>query len=137
MVRDSEVVLSTSDVAFLDHESCLKELELDLASSMRREFRLHQRLSILEGVHASGAPRSSDSDTPRPRRCHITRERGTPYPHLSQCLQMAHRSLGPPCKANRESWIGEGSEANPLRLILIEDVSIDPPLIVSSSDEEE
>src|SRR5579872_1289293 len=137
MVGDSEVVLSTSDIAFLDHESRLKELESDLASSMRWEFRLHQRLSVLEGHQPADVPWSSDSDAPCPRCRGIARERGTPYPHLSQRLQMAHHSLGPPQEANHESWVGEGSEACPLRLIPIEDVSIDPPLAVSSSSEEE
>src|SRR5579872_4669121 len=127
MVGDSEVVLSTSDVAFIDHESHIKELESDLASSMRREFRLCQHLSVLEGASASGAPRSSDSNTPHPRRRHIAGERGTPYPRLSQRLQVAHHTLGPPREANCESWTGEGSEVNPLRLIPIEDVSVDPP----------
>src|SRR5579872_4181662 len=104
---------------------------------MRREFRLCQCLSVLEGAQQSGAPRSSDSDAPRPRCRHIAGERGTPYPCLSQRLQMALRSSGPPHEANRESWVGEGSEANPLRLIPIEDVSVEPPLAASSSEDEE
>ena len=122
---------------FLDHESCLKELESDLASSMRQEFRLHQCLSVLEGRQPANVPRLSDLDAPHPRHCHIVGERGTPYPWLSQCLQMARRSLGPPCEANCESWVGEGSEACPLRLIPIEDVSVEPPLAASSSEDEE
>ena len=134
---DSEVVLSTSDVTFLDHESHLKELESDLASSMRQEFRLCQRLSILEGRQQAEAPRSSDSDAPRPRCCNIARERGTPYPRLSQRLQMACRMSGPPHEANRESWVGDGSKDSPLRLIPIQDVSIEPPLAMSSSEGEE
>src|SRR5579872_2079048 len=136
-VGDSEVVLSTSDVTFLDHESHLKELESDLASLMRQEFRLHQRLSVLEGALASGAPRSSDSDAPHLHCRHIAGERGIPYPRLSQRLQMARHTSGPPCEANRESWVGEGSEVNPLRLIPIEDVSVDPPLAASSSEDKE
>src|ERR1700757_779781 len=100
MVGDSEVVLSTSDIAFLDHESRLKELESDLASSMRQEFRLHQCLSVLEGQQPCDAPRSSDSDTPHPCCCGIAGERGTPYPRLSQHLQMVHHSSGPPWEAN-------------------------------------
>jgi hypothetical protein len=83
------------------------------------------------------APRSSDSDAPHLCHCHITGERGTPYPRLSQRLQMACRMLGPPNEANCESWVGEGSEANPMRLIPIEDVSIEPPLTASSSEDEE
>jgi hypothetical protein len=136
-VGDSEVVLSTSDVAFIDHESRLSELESDLASSMRREFRLRQRLSVLEGALVSVAPRSSDSDAPRLHRRHIAGERGTPYPCLSQRLQMVRRTSGPPREANCESWVGEGSEASPLRLIPIEDVSVKPPLTVSSSEDKE
>src|SRR5579872_2140321 len=104
---------------------------------MRQEFRLHQRLSVLEGAQQPGVPRSSDSDAPRPHCHHIAGERGTPYPQLSQHLQMAHHLLGPPCEANCESWVGEGSEASPLRLIPIEDVSVEPPLTESSSGEEE
>jgi hypothetical protein len=137
MVGDSEVILSTSDVSFLDHESRLKELESDLASLMRQEFRLCQCLSILEGCQPADVPCLSDLDVPRPRRCHIARERGTPYPCLSQHLQMACHSSGPPWEENRESWVGEGSEACPLRLIPIEDISVEPPLAKSSSDGKE
>ena len=103
---------------------------------MRQEFRLRQHLSVLEGCHSADVPRSSDLDAPHPHCRHIARERGTPYPHLSQCLQMAHRSSGPPQEANHERWAGEESEANPLRLIPIEDVSVDPPLTTSSSEDE-
>src|SRR5579872_3926005 len=111
MVGDSEVVLSTSDVAFLDHESCIKELESDLASSMRQEFQLRQRISVLEGHRPSDVPRSLDSDAPR-LHCHgVPGERGTPYLCLSQHLQMVCHSSGPPQEENRESWAGEGSEA--------------------------
>src|SRR5579872_745464 len=102
MVGDSEVVLSTSDIAFLDHESRLKELESDLASSMRQEFWLHQHLSVLEGRQPANVPRSSDSDAPHPRHHGIAGERGTPYPRLSQRLQMACCSSGPPQEANCE-----------------------------------
>src|SRR5579872_6611740 len=137
MVGDSEVVLSTSDIAFLDHESRLKELKSDLASSMRREFRLCQHLSVLEGCQPAEVPRLLDLDMPCPHRCGTAGERGTPYPHLSRRLQLACRSSGPPWEANHESWAGEGSEACPLRLIPIEDVSVEPPLAESSSEEEE
>src|SRR5579872_1426300 len=122
MVGDSEVVLSTSDIAFLDHKSCIKELESDLASLMRREFRLHQHISILEGRQPANVPRSSDSDAPC-LRCHgVPGERGTPYPCLSQHLQMVHCLSGPPWEENCESWAGDGSETYLLRLIPIEDV---------------
>src|SRR5579872_7434726 len=104
---------------------------------MRCEFRLRQCLSVLEGHQPAEAPQSLDSDAPRPRPRGVASERGTPYPCLSQHLQMACRLSGPPREANHESWVGEGSEACPLRLIPIEDVSIDPPLAVSSSSEEE
>ena len=93
---------------------------MDLAALMWREYRLRQRVSVLEGSQPSEAPRSSDSNTPHPRRRHIAGERGTPYPRLSQCLQMARRTSGPPNEANCESWVGEGSEANPMRLIPID-----------------
>src|SRR5579872_7423383 len=104
---------------------------------MRREFRLHQHLSILEGCQLAKVPRSSDLDAPHPCRRGIAGERGTPYPRLSQHLQMARCLSGPPWEENRESWIGEGSEVCPLRLIPIEDVSVEPPLTASSSEEEE
>jgi len=110
---------------------------LDLAASMRREYQLRQRLSVLEGAQPSEAPRSSDSDAPRPCRRHVAGERGTPYPRLSQRLQMACRMSGPPHEANRESWVGDGSKDSPLRLIPIQDVSIEPPLAMSSSEGEE
>src|SRR5579872_420106 len=103
---------------------------------MQCEYRLRQRLSILEGACPSDAPRSSDSDAPRPHRRHIAGERGTPYPCLSQRLQMARRRSGPPREENHESWVGDGSEACPLRLIPIEDVSVEPPLAASSSEDE-
>ena len=132
---DSEVVLSTSDIAFVDHESRIKELEDDLASSMRWEFRMRQRLSVLEGASPSAAPRSSDLDAPHPRHCEIPGERGTPYPWLSQHLQMVHHSSGPPQEENCESWASDSSEACPMRLIPIEDVVVSPPLTMSSSED--
>ena len=137
MVGDSEVVLSTSDVAFLDHESCIKELESDLASSMRQEFQLRQRISVLEGHRPSDVPRSSDSDAPRLRCRGVPGERGTPYPCLSQHLQMARWSSGPPQEENHESCAGDSSEACPMRLIPIEDVVVSPPLATSSSEDGE
>src|SRR5579872_3336195 len=91
-----KLFLSTSDVAFLDHEFRIKELESNLASSMRQEFRLRQRVSVLEGCWPSNVPRSLDSDAPHLRCCGVPGERGTTYPCLLQCLQMAHQSSGPP-----------------------------------------
>src|SRR5579872_6613144 len=134
---DSEVVLSTSDITFLDHESRIKELESNLASSMRREFRLHQCISVLEGRWPSNAPKLSDSDTPC-LCCHrVPGEKGTPYPCLSQHLQMVCCSSGPPCEENCEYWASDGSKGCPLRFIPIEDVTISPPLALSSSEDRE
>ena len=135
---DSEVVLSTSDITFLDHKSCICELESDLASCMRREFCMRQHLSVLEKGKAKAGPRSLDSDDPfhGVEHCHkaIPGERGTPYPCLSQCLQMAHRSSGPPHEANHEYWAGDGSKGCPMKLIPIDDVVVSPPLASSSSE---
>jgi len=131
-----KLFLSTSDVAFLDHKSCIKELESNLASSMRREFRMQQRLTVLEGSKLADIPRSLDSKAPC-RCCGIPGERRTPYPHLSQHLQMACHSSGPPREENCESWAGDGSEACSMRLILIEDVVVSPLLAASSSEDGE
>src|SRR5579872_6838676 len=103
----------------LDHESHIKELESNLASSMRWEFRLCQRVSILEGCRPVDVPRSLDSDAPRLHHHGVPGERGTPYPRLLQHLQMACQLSGPR-EENRESWASKGSEACLLRLIPIE-----------------
>src|SRR5579872_6720796 len=100
-VGDSELILSRSDVALVDHELRLKELEDDMAALMRREFRLRQRLSVLEG---SGE--DSSSSPPSRRRCRVAGERGTSYPRMSMCTQMACRTTGPPNEANCECWVG-------------------------------
>jgi hypothetical protein len=139
-VCDSEAVLNTFDVAFLDHESCIMELESDLASCMRCKFRIYQHLSILEKGKAGPLPCLLDSDSPfcGVERCqHIAGERGTLYPRLSQHLQMACWSSGPPCEENCEFWAGDGSEGCLMRLISIEDVTMSPPLALSSSKEGE
>src|SRR5579872_7408393 len=103
-VGDSEVVLSPSDIALVDHESRLKELEDDMAALMRREFRLHQHLSVLEGSE------EDSSSSPPSHRCRwVAGERGTPYPRMLMHTQMARRTTGPPNEANRECWVGEGS----------------------------
>src|SRR5579872_5356739 len=83
-VGDSELILSRSDIALVDHESRLKELEDDMAALMRREFRLRQRLSVLEGLE-------EDSSSSPPSRCRrrIAGERGTPYPRMLMRTQMA------------------------------------------------
>src|SRR5579872_3241056 len=108
-----KLFLSTSDIAFLDHESRIVELESDLVSCMRHEYCIHQHLSILEKGKGKHSPCSSDSDNPfqgvEHRQC-ITGERGMPYPCLSQHLQMAHHSSGPPCEENHEHWAGNSSE---------------------------
>src|SRR5579872_4304469 len=101
----------------LDHKSWLKELETDVASLMRREFHMRQRITVLEG----GEEDSSSSPQPCLRH-HIAGERGTPYPRMSMHTQMARRTARPPREVNRESWVGKGSADLPLRLIPIEDV---------------
>ena len=121
--------LSWSDVALVDHESRLKEVEDDVAALMRREFRLRQRLSVLEG-----SEEDSSSSPPSWRRRRIPGERGTPYPRMSMRTQMARRTTGPPNEANRECWVGDRSADHPIRLIPIEDVVVTP---ASSSSEED
>src|SRR5579872_5673460 len=109
-VGDSEVVLNTSDIAFLDHKSHIVELESNLTSCMRCEFQIHQCLSILEKGKGVGSPCLLDSDNPfhGVEHCQcIARERGTPYPCLSQHLQMACWSSGPPHEENCEYWAGD------------------------------
>ena len=119
-VGDSEVVLSPSDVALVDHESRLKELEDDMAALMRREFRLHQRLAVLEGSE-------EDSSSSPPSRCRrVAGERGTPYPRMSMRTQKAHRTTGPPNEANHEHWVGSGSADHPIMLILSEIATLEP-----------
>src|SRR5579872_1742138 len=103
-VGDSEVVLSPSDVALVDHESRLKELESDMAALMRREFRLCQHLSVLEG-----SEEDSSSSPPSHHRRQIPGEHGTPYPRMSMRSQMARCTAGPPNEANRECWVSSGS----------------------------
>src|SRR5579872_7519545 len=112
----------------LDHESRLKELERDIASLMRREFRMRQRLAVLEG----GEEDSSSSSSPHSRR-RVAGERGTPYLRMSMRTQMARRTAGPPNEANCECWVSEGSADHPIRLIPIEDVVVTP---ASSSSED-
>src|SRR5579872_7520883 len=129
-VGDSEVVLSPSDIALVDHESRLKELEGDMAALMRREFRLRQRLSVLEG-----SEEDSSSSPPSRRRC-VARERGTPYPRMSMCTQRVRRTTGPPNEANRERWVGSGSADHPIMLIPIEDVVVTPASPSSEEDGE-
>src|SRR5579872_3098622 len=94
-VGDSEVVLSPSDIALVDHESRLKELEDDMAALMRREFCLRQRLAVLEGSE------EDSSSSPPSRRHRVAGERGTPYPRMSMRTQKARRTTGPPNEANR------------------------------------
>ena len=100
-----------------------------------------QGISVLEKGKAEAGPRSSDSDNPFHGvecRCRvIPGEGGTPYPHLSQCLQMACHSSGPPHEANHGYWAGDGSEGCPMRLIPIEDVTVSPPLTSSSFEDGE
>src|SRR5579872_5594914 len=121
MVGDSKLFLSPSDVARLDHESRLKELEKDIASLMRREFCMRQRLAVLEGSEED----SSSSPSRRSRRL-VAGEQGTPYPRMSMRMQMARRTVGPPNEANRERWVGSGSADHPIMLIPIEDVVVTP-----------
>src|SRR5579872_3185143 len=113
---------------FLDHESRLKELEKDIASLMRQEFRMRQRLAVLEGSE------EDSSSSPSRSRRRVAGERGTPYPCMSMRTQMARRTMGPPNEANHECWVGEGSADRPIMLIPIEDVVVTPAS--SSSDEE-
>src|SRR5579863_10345452 len=98
-VGDSELILSHSDVALVDHESRLKELEDDMAALMRREFRLCQHLSVLEGLE------EDSSSSPPSRRHRVAGERGTPYPRMSMRTQRARCTTGPPNEANRERWV--------------------------------
>src|SRR5579872_5262886 len=130
-VGDSEVVLSPSDIALVDHESRLKELEDDLAALMRREFRLRQQLSVLEG-----SEEDSSSSPPSCHRRRVAGERGTPYPHMSMRTQMARRTTGPPNEANHECWVGLGFADHPIMLIPIEDVIVTPALSSSEEDGE-
>src|SRR6201993_213394 len=117
---------------FLDHESRLRELEKDIASLMRREFRMRQRLAVLEGSEEDSSPSPSRSRRRRP----IPGERGTPYPHMSMRTQKARRTTGPPNEANRERWVGSGSADHPIMLIPIEDVVVTPASPSSEEDRE-
>ena len=100
-----------------------------------------QCLSVLEKGKATSVPRSSNSDDPFHRvecRCRaIPGEQGTPYPRLSQHLQMVHQSSGPPHEEGCEYWASDGSKGCPMRLIPIEDVVVSPPLTKSSSEDGE
>ena len=114
----------------LDHESRLRELEKDIASLMRREFRMRQRLAVLEGSEGDSSPSPSHS------RHRIPGERGTPYPHMSMRTQKARRTTGPPNEANRERWVGSGSANHPIMLIPIKDVIVTPASPSSEEDRE-
>src|SRR5579872_5019300 len=106
---------------------------------MWQEYHICQCLSRLEGTE-SRLQRSLDSDCPScgVECCHlILGERRTLYLHLSQCLQMAHRSFGPPHEENCEYWASDSSKGCSMRLIPIEDVTVSPPLASSSSEDRE
>src|SRR5579872_5219534 len=133
MVGGSEPILSlglTSPI--LDHESRVKELEDDVATLMRRGFRMRQRLAVLEGSEGDSSPSPSSS---RCRR-RVAGERGTPYPRMSMRTQMARRTTGPPNEVNCERWVGSGSVDHPIMLIPIEDVVVTPALPSSEEDGE-
>src|ERR1700757_1130220 len=133
MVGDSEQNSeSGSDVPLLDHESRVKELEDDVATLMRRGFRMRQRLAVLEGSEGDSSPSPS---SPRRRR-RVAGERGTPYPRMSMRTQMARRTAGPPNEANCERWVGSGSADHPIMLIPIEDVVVTPASPSSEEDGE-
>src|SRR5579872_7149067 len=129
-VGDSELILSRSDVALVDHESRLKELKDDMAALMRREFRLRQHLAVLEGSE------EDSSSSPPSRRRRVAGERGTPYPRMSMCTQKVRRTTGPPNEANCERWVGSGSADHPIMLIPIEDVIVTPASPSSEADGE-
>ena len=114
----------------LDHESHLRELEKDIVSLMRREFRMRQRLAVLEGS------KEDSSSSPSHSRRRIPGERGTPYPRMLMRTQKARRTTGPPNEANRERWVGSGSADHPIMLIPIEDVVVTPALHSSEEDRE-
>src|SRR5579872_3794297 len=80
-----KLFLLTSDITFLDHKSCIRELENDLVSCMRYKFWICQCLSALEGHGEGHSVHGSDSDNPfhGVEHCCIEGERGTPYPCLS------------------------------------------------------
>ena len=129
-VGDSELILSRSDVALVDHKSRLKELEDDMAALMRREFRLRQCLSVLDGSE------EDSSSSPPSRCCRVAGERSTPYLRMSMHTQRARSTTGPPNEANRECWVGSGSADHPIMLIPIEDVVVTPTLPSSEEDGE-
>ena len=96
---------------------------------MRCEFRLRQRIAVLEGKE------EDSSSSPRPHlRRRTAGERGTPYARMSMRTQMARWTTRPPREVNSESWVGDGSADLPLRLVPIQDVVVTPAL--SSSDKE-
>src|SRR5579872_3961960 len=133
MVGDSEQNSeSWSDVAPVDHESRVKELEDDVATLMRRGFRMRQQLAVLEGSEGDSSPSPSSSR----RRRRVAGEQGTPYPRMLMRTQMARRTAGPPREANRERWVGSGSADHPIMLIPIEDVVRTPASPSSEEDGE-
>src|SRR5579872_6993816 len=99
---------------------------------MWREFRMRQRLAVLEGSEGDSSPSLSSSR----RRRQVAGERGTPYPRMLMCMQMVHRTAGPPNEANRERWVGLGSADHPIMLIPIEDVVVTPGSPSSEEDGE-
>src|SRR5579872_601985 len=92
-----------------------------MAALMRREFRLRQRLSVLEG-----SEEDSSSSPPSRHRRRVAGEWGTPYPRMLMHTQMARCTTGPPNEANCERWVGSGSADHPIMLIPIEDVIVTP-----------
>src|SRR5579872_4049160 len=99
---------------------------------MRREFRMRQRLAVLEGSEEGSSSSPSHSRRRRP----IPGEWGTPYPRMSMCTQKARRTTGLPNEANRERWVGSGSTNHPIMLIPIEDVVVTPASPSSEEDGE-
>src|ERR1700757_4536931 len=133
MVGDSEQNSeSWSNVAPVDHESRVKELEDDVAALMRRGFRMRQCIAVLEGSEGDSSPSPSSSR----RRRRVAGEGGTPYPRMSMRPQRARRTTGPPNEANRERWVGSGSADHPIMLIPIEDVVRTPSSPSSEEDGE-
>src|SRR5579872_3160571 len=136
MVGDTEVNLCTSDVTFLDYESCVKGLKSDLASYMHCKYHICQCLAVLEAKGLGHSIWSSNSNSPfRATEGSVAGERETPYIRLSTHHQLVHWTGGPPREENREYWTGEGSVDHPLRLITIEDVIVDPSPSLSKEGE--
>src|SRR5579872_1046126 len=100
------------------------------------EYCVCQCLVVLETEGSGCSVWGSDSNSPfRAVEHHVAGERGTPYPRLSTYHQLAHWTSGPPREENREHWAGEGSVGQPLRLISIEDVVVDPAPSLSEDGE--